>query len=134
LYGVSEISRRETETLSHRRGRGPICVSILIALLSVGFFVLVILNIPKGSPIEVNSVLAGILIYLVFCFNAFRFVLLFTKEQSPAVVQRGIGSLIRNIMVFQAAWCALSNYFFVASIVLILAYNAKTASQKFYSS
>jgi len=134
IYGVSEIAKNETVTMARRHGRGPICISILVCLLTVAFFSIMAFNIPEEADISVYSVVFGIVLYLIFTMNALRYVLLFTREQQPAMVQRSIGALIRNLMLFQAAWCAFADSPILAACLIILSYNAKVSSQKFYGS
>lgn len=134
IYGVSEVAKSETQTMARRHGRGPMCISILICLLTVVFFTIVSFNIPEGQDISVESIVFGIVLYLIFAMTALKYVLLFTREQQPAMVQRSIGALIRNLMLYQAAWCAFADSSILAVCLIILSYNAKVASQKFYGS
>ena len=134
IYGVSEVAKSETETLSHRRGRAPMCVAVLIVILTVMFFGFILFNIPQGAAVDSTSIIVGILLYLFFAGITFKYVLLFTRQQQPAVIQRSIGALIRNLMFFQAAWCAFSGSPIIAAIIVLLSYNAKIASKKFYGS
>lgn len=134
IYGVSIVAQNEMNTGEKRRGRGPILISILFSLLTIMFFVVVMFHIPNNSKIEVNSILFGIALYLWFVAVSFKHIIIFTRKQPPVIIQKGIGSLIRNLMILQAAWCAISELPIIATVIVILAFNARLASKKFYGS
>ncbi len=135
IYGVSIVAQKETNSGISRKGRLPILAAIFIVMLTLLMFAIVILfELPENSKASVLTNVWGMCLYLWFAAVSFHHVMIFTREQPPVVIQKGVGTLIRNLMFFQAAWCAFSGSSMIACVLVVLAYNAKLASNKFYGS
>ncbi|OGV56140.1 MAG: hypothetical protein A2X49_14635 [Lentisphaerae bacterium GWF2_52_8] len=138
IYGLSRRAAEETTSFAKPEGiRWLQSIAIgwpsLVIFLQLGFFPgLHFNNAHDYKPIMVHG-LAGCsaLLFSLLVFHELR---ILKKEEKAEIVQKGIGALIRNALIFQASVCALGGYG-IAAILLIIAYPvAGWAGRKFYGS
>ena len=103
-----------------------------------------LISIPAGSealPVVLilrelpPAVLLSLILLLGFSAVTFRvFLILNSARPDPAVIQKSVGILIRNVVLLQASVCAIMGYPYTAAALLILYTATALTAKRFYSS
>jgi 4-hydroxybenzoate polyprenyltransferase len=132
FVGVTKIAFNETEKIKKVSGRMPILFSLIIYLTTL-MFMLYLLVKQGGVISDLKLPLAGLGLGVLFVFFAFKSILSLTKNTEPQNVQKQVGFLIRNYILFQASWCGFLEAGWCMAVLLVSVYYSWRTSNKFYS-
>jgi 4-hydroxybenzoate polyprenyltransferase len=126
IFAVSRTAWHETENVKTLPGRFTLLGSMVI-------WIILLFLMPFFDVSFAGMVMAGLL-SIPLIFSAWKCFRLFGNSPSPTEIQQSIGKLIRGLILFQAACCALANHPEIALLVALLIIPAGFCGKKFYSS